>query len=159
MKAIRVHQFGGPEVLKLEEVADPQPGPAQVVVRVHAAGVNPVEAYVRTGTYASKPNLPYTPGSDAAGVVTVVGADVTRVRVGERVYTTGSRTGTYAEQAVCDETLCIICPTTSASNRVRRWASRMARRIARCSCGLKPGLARRYSCMAPVAAWGLPRCN
>ena len=54
MKAIRVHQFGGPEVLQLEEVPDPQPGPGQVVVRVHAAGVNPVEAYIRTGTYYLK---------------------------------------------------------------------------------------------------------
>ena len=62
MKAIRVHQFGGPEVLKLEEVPDLQPGPEQVLVQVHAAGVNPVEAYIRTGTYAFKPNLPYTPG-------------------------------------------------------------------------------------------------
>ena len=103
MKAIRVHQFGGPEVLKLEEVPDPQPGPAQVVIQVHAVGVNPVETYIRTGTYVSKPNLPYTPGSDAAGVVSALGSGVERVKVGERVYTTGSRSGTYAEQALCDE--------------------------------------------------------
>ena len=103
MKAIRVHQFGGAEVLKLEELPDPQPGPGQVVIRVGAAGVNPVEAYVRTGTYASKPSLPYTPGTDAAGVVTSVGSDVKRVKAGDRVYTTGSKTGTYAEQTLCDE--------------------------------------------------------
>lgn len=103
MKAIRVHQFGGPEVLKLEELPDPQPGPGQVVIRVGAAGVNPVDAYIRTGTYASKPSLPYTPGTDAAGVVTSVGPDVKRVKVGDRVYTTGSKTGTYAEQTLCDE--------------------------------------------------------
>ena len=103
MKAIRVHQFGGAEVLKLEELPDPQPGPGQVVIRVGAAGVNPVEAYVRTGTYASKPSLPYTPGTDAAGVVTAIGSDVKRVKVGDRVYTTGSKTGTYAEQTLCDE--------------------------------------------------------
>ena len=103
MKAIRVHQFGGAEVLKLEELPDPQPGPGQVVIRVGAAGVNPVEAYVRTGTYASKPSLPYTPGTDAAGVVTSVGPDVKRAKVGDRVYTTGSKTGTYAEQTLCDE--------------------------------------------------------
>ena len=78
MKAIRVHEFGGPEVLKLEEVADLQPGPGQVVVRVHAVGVNPVESYIRTGTYAIKPALPYTPGADAAGVVEAVGAGVSR---------------------------------------------------------------------------------
>jgi len=103
VKAIRVHQFGGPEVLKLEEVPDPQPGPGQVVVRVHAAGVNPVEAYIRTGTYAVKPNLPYTPGFDAGGVVVAAGSGVTRVKIGDRVYTTASITGTYAELALCDE--------------------------------------------------------
>ena len=69
MKAIRVHEFGGPDVLKLEEVPDPRPGPGQVVVRIHAAGVNPVETYIRSGEYASKPQLPYTPGNDGAGVV------------------------------------------------------------------------------------------
>ncbi len=103
VKAIRVHQFGGPEVLKLEEVPDPQPGPGQLVVRVHAAGVNPVEAYIRTGTYASKPNLPYTPGNEAGGVVVSVGADVKSVKTGDRVYVTASKTGTYAELALCDE--------------------------------------------------------
>ncbi len=103
MKAIRVHEFGGPEVLKLEDVPDLQPGPSQVVVRVHAAGVNPVEAYVRTGTYAFKPNLPYTPGNDAAGTVLKVAPDVKRLKAGDRVYLTASRTGAYAEQALCDE--------------------------------------------------------
>src|SRR5271167_1834277 len=103
VKAIRVHEFGGPEVLKLEEVPDLKPGPAQVVVRIHAAGVNPVEAYVRTGTYAFKPNLPYTPGNDAGGVVMTVGQGVKRVTVGDRVYVSGSLSGTYAEQALCNE--------------------------------------------------------
>lgn len=103
MKAIRVHEFGGPEVMKLEEVPAPQPGPGQVVVRVHAAGVNPVEAYIRTGTYASKPNLPYTPGTDAGGVVVAVGSGVKRFKEGDRVYTTGPSSGTYAELALCNE--------------------------------------------------------
>ena len=103
MKAIRVHEFGGPEVLKLEEVADLQPGPGQVVVRVHAVGVNPVETYVRTGTYAMKPSLPYTPGADAAGVVATVGEGVSSVKAGDRVYTSGSLSGTYAEQTLCSE--------------------------------------------------------
>ena len=61
MKAIRVHQFGGPEVLKLDEVSDPKAGPGEVVVRLHAAGVNPADTYVRSGAYATKPPLPYTP--------------------------------------------------------------------------------------------------
>ena len=103
MKAIRVHEFGGPEVMKLEEVADLQARPGQVVVRVHAAGVNPVESYIRTGTYAMRPNLPYTPGGDGAGVVASVGADVSSVKPGDRVYTGASLSGTYAEQTLCTE--------------------------------------------------------
>ncbi len=103
MKAIRVHEFGGPEVLKLEDVSDLQPGSGQVVVRIHAAGVNPVEAYIRAGTYAFKPNLPYTPGNDAGGVVLKIGDGVKRVKVGDRVYVSGAFSGTYAEQALCNE--------------------------------------------------------
>jgi NADPH:quinone reductase len=101
MKAIRVHQFGPPEVMKVEDVADPTPGPLQVVVRIHAAGVNPVETYVRSGSYANKPSLPYTPGSDAAGVVEAVGEEVARFRGGDRVYTAGTVSGAYAQLAVC----------------------------------------------------------
>jgi NADPH:quinone reductase len=103
MKAIRVHEFGGPEVLGLEDVPDLQPGKGQVVVQVRAVGVNPVEAYVRTGTYAMKPALPYTPGADAAGIVKSVGEGVTAVKPGDRVYTSGSLSGTYAEQTLCTE--------------------------------------------------------
>ena len=101
MKAIRVHEFGGPEVLRLEEVEDPRPGPGQVLVRVHAAGVNPVDTYIRNGAHAVKPQLPYTPGLDAAGVVEEVGEGVSRVSAGARVYVGGSVTGAYAELAVC----------------------------------------------------------
>jgi NADPH2:quinone reductase len=103
MKAIRVHEFGGPEVLKLEDVADPQPGAGQAVVRVRAAGVNPVDTYIRAGAHAVKPQLPYTPGLDAAGTIESVGDGVTRVREGDRVYTSGSVSGTYAELCLCDE--------------------------------------------------------
>jgi NADPH2:quinone reductase len=103
MKAIRVREFGPPEVLKIEDVPDIVPGPGQVVVRVKAAGVNPVDAYVRTGTYARKPALPYTPGSDAAGAVEAVGAGVAKVAPGDRVYISGTTTGAYAEKALCEE--------------------------------------------------------
>src|SRR5919204_1038450 len=103
MKAIRVHEFGGPEVLRLEEVPEPRPGAGQVLVRVRAAGVNPVDTYIRSGSHAVKPQLPYTPGLDAAGTVEAVGEGVTRVRAGDRVYTAGSLSGTYAELALCDE--------------------------------------------------------
>lgn len=103
MKAIRVDEFGGPENLRLQEVPDLKAGPGQVVVRIRAAGVNPVDAYMRAGTYPRKPVLPYTPGTDGAGTVEAVGEGVKRVAVGQRVYTAGSLTGTYAEQALCDE--------------------------------------------------------
>jgi NADPH:quinone reductase len=101
VKAIRVHEFGGPEVLRLEEVPTPQPGVGEVVVRMHAAGLNPVETYIRAGKYARLPQLPYTPGNDGAGVVEQVGADVRQFKAGDRVYTAGSLSGTYAEFALC----------------------------------------------------------
>ena len=103
MKAIRVHEFGEPGVMRLEETDDPRPSATQVVVRVLAAGVNPVDAYIRSGSYARKPELPYTPGSDAAGTVESVGADVRRFKVGDRVYVRWSLSGTYAELALCEE--------------------------------------------------------
>jgi NADPH2:quinone reductase len=102
MKAIRVHEFGGPEVMRLEEVPDPLPGSEQVVVRVRAAGVNPVDGYIRSGIHAVRPTLPYTPGMDAAGVVEAVGMNVRRVAVGDRVYTAGTVSGAYAELALCE---------------------------------------------------------
>ena len=101
MKAIQVHEFGDPDVLKLEEVPDPTPGPAQVVVRIHAAGVNPVDAYIRTGGHIVRPPLPYTPGMDAAGVIESVGEGVTRLNPGDRVYVAGTISGAYAEKALC----------------------------------------------------------
>src|SRR5258708_5436157 len=101
MKAIRVHEFGGPEVLWLDEVPTPRPGPSEVVVRMHAAGVNPVETYIRAGKYARLPELPYTPGNDGAGVVEQVGSDVSEFKAGDHVYTSGSITGTYSEFALC----------------------------------------------------------
>jgi NADPH2:quinone reductase len=101
MKAILVRAFGGPEVLKLEDVPEPRPGPGQVVVAVKAAGVNPVEAYVRAGMYPAKPELPYCPGSDAAGVVEAVGRGVKGVKAGDRVYVYGAVSGVYAEKALC----------------------------------------------------------
>jgi NADPH:quinone reductase len=100
MKAIRIHTFGEPEVMQLEEVPDPQPGPGQVVVRVHAVGVNPVETYIRSGIYP-KPPTPYTPGNDGAGLIETVSPGVSQVAVGDRVYIAGSISGTYAEKALC----------------------------------------------------------
>jgi NADPH2:quinone reductase len=106
MRAIRVRAFGDPEVMRLEDVPDPKPGPGDVLVRIRSAGVNPVDAYIRSGTYPRKPPLPYTPGSDGAGEVEAVGADVRDVKAGDRVYIAGSSNlpggaGTYAERALC----------------------------------------------------------
>ncbi|HUI93526.1 MAG TPA: NADPH:quinone reductase [Chitinivibrionales bacterium] len=103
MKAIRINEFGSPEVMKYQEVAEPAPEAGQVLVRIKAVGVNPVEAYIRSGGYARKPSLPYTPGADGAGVVDAVGKDVTGFKKGDRVYTSGSVTGTYAEAAACEQ--------------------------------------------------------
>jgi len=100
MKAIVVHQFGGLEVLKLEEVPTPKPAAGQVLVRIRAAGVNPYDTYMRAGTYAIKPPLPYTPGSDGAGVVEAIGDGVKKVKPGDRVYTARTVTGAYAEYAL-----------------------------------------------------------
>lgn len=102
MKAIRIHEFGPPEVMRAETASDPQPTkPDQAVVQIKAVGVNPVDTYIRSGNYAIKKELPFTPGLDAAGIVLKVGPDVKTLRPGQRVYTSGSVSGTYAEQALC----------------------------------------------------------
>src|SRR5262249_53342739 len=93
----------GPEVLKLEEAATPKPSTSEVLVRIHAAGVNPYDTYMRAGTCAVKPSLPYTPGSDGAGIVEAVGQGVTKVKQGDRVYTARPLTGAYAEYALALE--------------------------------------------------------
>ena len=102
MKAIVVHEFGGPEVMKIEDVPAPSPGASQVLVRVKAIGVNPVDNYIRTGTYARKPQLPYTPHTDIGGIVEAVGSPVTRVKKGDRVYAFAVAGG-GAELAICEE--------------------------------------------------------
>src|SRR5438046_9988521 len=103
MKAILVREFGGPEVLKLEEVPTPKPAAGQVLVRIHAAGVNPYDTYMRAGTYAIKPPLPVTAGADAAGVIEAIRADVKKVKPGDRVYTAKTVTGAYAQYALALE--------------------------------------------------------
>ena len=103
MKAIRVSEYGGPNVLKLEEIPAPQPGQGQVLVRNHAVGVNPVDTYLRSNTDNRGPKLPYTPGGDTGGVVEAVGAGVTSVKAGDRVYVGGTVSGAYAEMSLCNE--------------------------------------------------------
>uniref|UniRef100_A0A8C7B6G0 Quinone oxidoreductase n=1 Tax=Neovison vison TaxID=452646 RepID=A0A8C7B6G0_NEOVI len=101
MRAIRVFEFGGPEVLKLQsDIAVPIPKDHQVLIKVHACGINPVETYIRSGTYSRKPLLPYTPGSDVAGIVEAVGDNVSTFKKGDRVFTTSTISGGYAEYAL-----------------------------------------------------------
>jgi len=101
MKAIVIRQFGAPQEMKLEDVPEPVPGAGQVLLAVHAVGVNPVDTYIRAGIYPRKPQLPYTPGTDLGGVVQALGSGVTGVKVGDRVYAHGVP-GACAERAVCD---------------------------------------------------------
>jgi NADPH:quinone reductase len=103
MKAIVVHEFGAPEVMKLEEFPTPKAGAGQAVVRIHAAGVNPFDTYMRNGTYAIKPALPYIPGGEGAGIVDSVGEGVTKFKAGDRVYLGHPITGTYAEYTLALE--------------------------------------------------------
>jgi NADPH:quinone reductase len=116
MKAIRVHKTGEPDVLQYEEVPDPEAGTGQVLLRIHAAGVNPFDTYIRAGRYAQMPHLPYIPGCDAAGVIEAVGDGIRRVSVGDRVYTVSGTprltTGCYAELLVCDADLVRPLPAT-----------------------------------------------
>ena len=103
MKAIIVREFGAADVMKLEEVATPSPSANQILVKIKAAGINPVDTYIRSGLYPTKPNLPYTPGKDGAGIVELVGENITKFSVGDRVLTADSVSGTYAEFCLCEE--------------------------------------------------------
>jgi NADPH2:quinone reductase len=106
MRAIVVREFGPPDVMRLEDIAPLVPSPTQVLVRVRAAGINPVDTYIRAGAYAIKPPLPYTPGNDGAGEVEAIGADVKGFAPGDRVYIANDntglpRSGVYADHALC----------------------------------------------------------
>ena len=99
MKAVRVHQNGGPEALRYEDVDIPVPGAGEVLVRHAAIGLNFLDVYYRSGLYPAPNGLPLTPGGEAAGVIESVGAGVTELREGDRVaYTTPL--GAYAEKRV-----------------------------------------------------------
>lgn len=103
MKKIQVSSFGGPEVLEVVHLEALTPGQGEVLIEIKAIGVNPVETYIRSGVFPLKPALPYTPGTDGAGIVKAVGKGVKAFHVGDRVYTTGSVTGTYASECLCRE--------------------------------------------------------
>lgn len=101
MQVIEVKEFGTPEVLKLAERPTPRPGKGQLVIRVEAIGVNPVETYIRAGNYPRLPELPYVPGGNVAGTVADLGPDVHGWQVGDRVYSAATLSGAYAEMALC----------------------------------------------------------
>ena len=106
MKAIKINQFGTSENLIVEQVERLYVAKHQVKVKVFAAGVNPSDVYTSTGTYAIKPELPYTPGRDGAGIIDEIGEGVTNVKVGDRVFIASlpdaESTGTFAEEVVCE---------------------------------------------------------
>jgi NADPH:quinone reductase-like Zn-dependent oxidoreductase len=107
MKAVRIHNYGGPEVLKFEDAPRPQPGNGEVLVRIHAAAVNPVDWKIRTGRYKDRLQypLPFIPGWDFSGVVEATGPGVTRLKKGDEVYARPdiARNGAYAEYIVAKE--------------------------------------------------------
>jgi NADPH2:quinone reductase len=104
MKAVVVESFGGPEVLQVRDVPDLVPAHDQVLIRLHATGVNPVDTYIRSGAYGRLPETPYTPGFDGSGVIQTCGSSVRGLTRGLRVYVSGSLTGTYAEACLCSPT-------------------------------------------------------
>ena len=112
MKAIRVYEAGGPEVLRYEDVPDPQPGPGEARVKIEAAGLNYIDTYYRTGLYATP--FPFTPGSEAAGVVDAVGKDVTVVKPGDRVAYCLTL-GAYAEYAIVPAAKLVPVPDSLSS--------------------------------------------
>jgi NADPH2:quinone reductase len=101
MKAIRIEQHGGPEVMRLAEVETPMPGPNEIRIRAEAIGVNFIDTYHRGGLYPVK--LPSGLGSEAAGVVDAIGANVTRFKVGDRVGTCTAPIGAYAASVSAPE--------------------------------------------------------
>jgi NADPH:quinone reductase len=103
MKAIRVHEFGPPEVMRYEDIPDPVPAAGQVVVQLSAVGVNPVDTYIRSGIYQPDRRRPFTPGLDGAGQIVAVGPEVRHRWLDQRVYVAWSISGTYAEKVLCKE--------------------------------------------------------
>ena len=113
MKAVVIREFGAPSVMKVEDLPDPSPGAGQVLIRVGAAGVNPVDTYIRSGAYAHKPTLPHTPGMDIGGTVEAVGPGVTRVTPGDRVYAFLVNGG-YAQLTLAEEWQVRVLPSATS---------------------------------------------
>lgn len=111
MRAARVSSFGEPDVIvEQTDVPIPVPSSSEVLIRVKAAGVNPVETYIRSGTYPRLPPLPYTPGSDCSGVIECVGNSVVKFKPGDSVWTHQSISGSYAEFSLAHEDAVFLLP-------------------------------------------------
>ena len=151
MKAIRIHSLGGPEVLRYEEVPDPEPGPGQALVRIEAAGLNFIDVYFRTGLYKG-PALPFVLGQEAAGTVAAVGPGVTDLAVGDRVAYTGVH-GAYAELAAVPAARLVKLPDgVSTRQGAAAMLQGMTAHYLACSTyPLKPGDA----CLVHAAAGGV----
>lgn len=121
MKAIILRELGGPEVLRLEDVPSPKPGPGEIRIAVHAAGVNFADTLMIQGKYQVKPTLPFSPGMEAAGEVIECGPGVTRVKVGDRVMALCGH-GAFAEEAVLGEDLAIPMPPGMAMDEAAAFA-------------------------------------
>jgi len=151
MKAIRVHQTGGPEAMRLEEVEAPTPKSGEVRVRIEAAGVNFIDVYFRTGLYPSR-ETPFTLGQEAAGVVEALGPGTDGFKVGDRVAFTGVR-GAYAETiAVPADRLVPIPPELSSPLAAAAMLQGMtAHYLSTTTFPLRPG----HTCLIHAAAGGV----
>lgn len=101
MRAVLVNNFGEPETMQVGEVEARQPRAGEILVKIEAAGVNPVDTYIRAGVYPVLPQTPYVPGFDAAGTVIALGEGISGPAIGSRVWLSGTLTGAYAESALC----------------------------------------------------------
>lgn len=110
MRAVRIAALGQGAAMPVESVGVPRVGKDGVLVAVHVAGINPVDTYIASGTYAVKPNVPYTPGKDGAGEVVAVGEDVRGIKEGDRVYIDGPSSGTLAEYCVVPASSAVVVP-------------------------------------------------
>ena len=109
MQAIVCHELNGPSALRLEEIADPRPGPGQVRIRVRACGVNFADSLITRGQYQKQPQLPFSPGFEVSGEVVELGSDVQGITVGDRVIAMTPHGG-YAEQVIADINRCVPMP-------------------------------------------------
>ena len=150
MKAVRVHTPGGPDVLKYEDVPEPQPKAGEAIVRIDAAGLNYVDVYYRSGLY--KAELPMTLGLEAGGTVTAVGPNVTEVKVGDKVAYTGVA-GAYAQYAAVPAQRLVVLP---ASVSTRQGAAAMLQGMTAhyLACSTHP-LKKGDTCLVHAAAGGV----